>query len=172
MLSLFKRSRPTPALGNAPALHREHVAQRVGQHLGKILQGQRGKLTHDLADFVLKLMECAHRPRHSEDYVIVVATMACEYVRRFSTVAAATAHNGGLTSEWHNNLVFSLISACFVLSINQLDDYLFSNREWAKRVGMSLKELNKMQLLVCTRLDWKLFVSEQEFETQCQQVVM
>lgn len=155
MTSLFKRSRSTAA----PAVHREHVAQRVGQHLERILQGQRGKPTHELADFVLKLMECAHRPRHSDDYAVVVATMACEYVRRFSATAQPLGQNA-----------LCLISACFVLSINQLDDYVFSNREWARRVGMSLKELNRMQLLVCTRLDWKLFVSAQEFEAQCRQV--
>lgn len=137
-----------------------YIAQKISHRIAVMLNR---KHTPETTDFIYKLMESASRPRHAEDYTATLAVLACEYIERFTAATTITTR--------YNVSFFALVSAAYVLAINQMDDYLFSNKAWAKRVGVSLKELNHMQVEICKQLEWKLFVSPDAFELQFQTIV-
>lgn len=166
--SLTKKRKVTPitatttsiATSNTYGPFERYIAQKISHRIAVMFNR---KHTPQTTDFIYKLMESASRPRHAEDYTATLAVLACEYIERF--IAATT-----ITTRY-NASFFALVSAAYVLAINQMDDYLFSNKAWAKRVGVSLKELNHMQVEICKQLEWKLFVSPHAFELQFQAIV-
>ena len=56
---------------------------------------------------------------------------------------------------------------CSVLvAVKFTEDFVISNRFWAKVGGIDLEEMNKLELGFCSLIDWKLGITSKEFESQ------
>lgn len=56
---------------------------------------------------------------------------------------------------------------CAVLvCVKASEDFIISNRFWAKVGGCDLEELNRMEMAFCDLLQWKITVSREDFDTQ------
>lgn len=51
-----------------------------------------------------------------------------------------------------------------------LEDTYYRNSHWAKVGGISVKELNRIEMKVLELLDWTIFVSTEEYEMKVEEM--
>ncbi len=56
-----------------------------------------------------------------------------------------------------------LLLLALMLANKFLDDLYFSNKQWAKIGGISLQEINELELTVLRLLEWKMMVTREEY---------
>ena len=66
--------------------------------------------------------------------------------------------------------VHRLISTCVLVATKFLDDSYYNNSYFAKIVGISLTEMNALELELLGRLDWRLHGQPEEFDAVCQRL--
>jgi Cyclin len=67
--------------------------------------------------------------------------------------------------------VHRLISTCVLVATKFLDDSYYNNSYFAKIVGISLTEMNALELELLGRIDFRLHVQPEEFDAVCQRLV-
>jgi hypothetical protein len=59
--------------------------------------------------------------------------------------------------------IHRLLSTCFLLASKMYDDTLYNNRSYSKCGGMTLSELNKLEMSFLSQIDYKLTLSPEKF---------
>ena len=62
-----------------------------------------------------------------------------------------------------NTNKYNILAAALVVAVKIHDDYFYSNSVYAKVTGLSLCQLNVLELELCTYLDFNLFVDTKTF---------
>lgn len=68
--------------------------------------------------------------------------------------------------------IHRLLAATIVLAAKFLDDVYYSNSYYAKVCGLSLKELNTLELALVKMLNWRCDISPEEFDEYCRHVLL
>ena len=63
----------------------------------------------------------------------------------------------------HNKNIHRLISIALVVSIKMRDDLAYYNKFYARVIGVSLEELNLMEVYFLYGISWRLFITENMF---------
>lgn len=82
----------------------------------------------------------------------VVGLMYLQTLKKTVPSACITSHN-----------LQRLLLVAVMLANKFLDDLYFSNKHWAKIGGISLQEINGLELTILRLLDWKMHVSRESY---------
>lgn len=67
--------------------------------------------------------------------------------------------------------IHRLLASTVVLAAKFMDDIYYSNAYYAKVCGLSVKELNSLEVALVKMVNWKLDVSPEEFEEYCKHIL-
>jgi hypothetical protein len=120
-----------------------------------ILNGNNNNLYFDcveipkisLFNYVLRIK----RFTYLEKYHIIYALI---YIKRF------------LEKDFYlnNNNIHKITGIAIMLSHKFLEDQTYDSKYYSKVLGIEIKEMNILELIFLYQIDWKLFVSDDEFE--------
>ena len=126
----------------------EQIEKADGAGLAGNIAGFDGPPLPDVGGYIQMLMR---RQRCSPSCAVV----ALVYIERLEGKIPRACVNSG-------NIRLLLLTA-MMLAGKWLEDDHFSNAEWAAVAGVSVHELNRLELFILTTLHWGVFVSQAEF---------
>jgi hypothetical protein len=88
---------------------------------------------------------------HLKDWVFVVSAI---YIRRY---LEKTNDNFTLKNAYRIILVSTLLASKY------FNDFSYSNKYWSKIGGISVQELNQLEISMLFTIDWKIHVDEEEY---------
>ena len=86
-----------------------------------------------------------------KDWVFVVSAI---YIRRY---LEKTNDNFTLKNAYRIILVSTLLASKY------FNDFSYSNKYWSKIGGISVQELNQLEISMLFTIDWKIHVDEEEY---------
>jgi hypothetical protein len=118
-----------------------------------LLQALHPTQEFDFSFYLQKLIRCSEE-KDKDDFIVVVV-FATELIERYLKTAPPA------------NEMLLVISAVFRIAMKQIDEVPSAHTaKWASICGHSVKELCRVELLVCEALDWRVSMSLEQYEAQ------
>ena len=127
---------------------REQIAQADGAGLPGNLAGFDGPPLSDVGEY----MRMITRRQKCSPSCAVVALVYLERLKGKIPDASVNSRNARL-----------LLLTAMMVAGKWLEDENFSNRDWAAIAGISVYDLNRLELFLLATLHWGVFVSQDEF---------
>ncbi|KAH9255063.1 hypothetical protein BASA81_006822 [Batrachochytrium salamandrivorans] len=126
-------------------------SSRLLVRLGTVL----GPQTESFDLYLPKLISCSEPEPEAKSLV------ALELLERYVKAPPRMAR-GGREEEW-----LLVVSTAFLLAAKLVDDYVSTrNVKWAMICGHAVDHLSDMELEFCLRIHWRLFVSQEQYQSQ------